>query len=116
MKKTLLVIFIVLCSVGFAQQQKQITRTHYYYSVLNVENEQILQHVVDEIGALKGIENCKYRLKLEKKSAEITFILEEKPKHAEGDKDFDIISIKKMIIDNGLNYNGYTSQSEKITE
>jgi len=118
MKKIILALFIALSSAGFAQQQSQINRTYYYYSVLDVQNEQTLQQVVDEISAFKGINDCKYRIKPEKKMAEITFYMDEQAlfqKKGEGDKGDPLPDAKKLILDKGLKYNGFTSQTEKIT-
>ena len=118
MKKTILALFMALSSAGFAQKQNQVTRTHYYYTVLDVQNEQALQQVVDEISAYKGISGCKYRIKSEKKMAEITFYFDEQTqfqKKGEGDKGDPMPDAKKLILDKGLKYNGFTSQTEKIT-
>jgi len=115
MKKTLLVLLMAICSIGFSQQKEPVTRTHYYYNVLNIENEQLLQQLVDEISAYKGVSGCKYRIKPEKKTAEIIFTFDEAPRKGEGDKGDPLPDAKKLILDKGLKYNGFTSQSEKIT-
>ncbi len=114
MKKLTLVFFATICSWGFAQQT-QITRVHYYYTVSQVENEQLVQQVVDEITAYKGVVDCKYRMKPEKKVAEISFTFDEKPRKGEGDKGDTAPDAKKLIIDKGLHYNNFTFQTEKIT-
>ncbi len=114
MKKLILVFFISLCSWGFAQQN-QINRTHYYYTISQVENEQLVQEVVDEITAYKGVVDCKYRIKPENKMAEISFTFDEKPRKSESDKSNLPPDAKKLILDKGLHYNGFTFQTEKIT-
>jgi hypothetical protein len=115
MKKIVFALFMAAGYLGFAQQQKEITRTHYYYSVINVENEQLLQQIVDEISAYKGVVECKYRIKPEKKMAEITFTFDEQPRKGEGDKGNPAPNAKNLILAKGLQYNGFTFQTEKIT-
>ena len=115
MKKVLFTLFIAVCSLGFAQQKNEATRTHYYYNILNVDNEQVLQQIVDEISTYKGVIGCKYRIKYEKKTAEIIFTFDQRPLTAEGDKGDPLPDAKKIILDKGLSYNGFTFQTEKIT-
>jgi hypothetical protein len=116
MKKLIFLFLITLYGRGFAQQtSNDITRTYYYYNILNVENEQILQQVVNEITEYKAVVSCKYRIKPEKKMAEIMITIDEKPLKGEGDKGEPLPNVKKLIIDKGLNYNGFTLQSEKIS-
>src|SRR5665213_2857654 len=104
MKKIVFAFFIALCSFGFAQKQaaNYVNRTHYYYTVLNVEDEQLLQQVVDEITAYKGVVDCKYRIKPEKKMAEISFTFDEQARKSEGDKGNPAPDAKKLILDKGL--------------
>lgn len=119
MKKTILIFFVSICSFGFAQQQKQgseyINRTQYFYTILNVDNEQILEQLVNEISVYKGVIACKYRVKPEKKMAEIVFTFNERQKQGEGDKGEPLPNVKKLILDKGLEYNGFTFQTEKNT-
>ena len=116
MKRIAFACFMVVSCLGFAQQKGEITRTHYYYTVLNVENEQLVQQVVDEINTYKSVVGCKYRIKPEKKMAEITFTVDERPRKGEGDKGPLLPNAKQLILDKGLQYNSFTFQTEKITE
>jgi hypothetical protein len=115
MKKIVFALFMAACCFGFAQQKNEVNRTRYYYTVLNVENEQLLQQVVDEISAYKGVAGCKYRIKPESKMAEITFTFDEQPRKGEGDKGNPAPNAKNLILAKGLQYNGFTFQTEKIT-
>jgi hypothetical protein len=116
MKKIVFVFFMVAGCLGFAQKKTDIHKTQYNYSVLNVENEQLVQQVVNEISAFKSVSDCKYRMKPEKKTVEITFTFIEYPKKGEGDESNSPPNVKKLILDKGLQYNGVTFQTEKITE
>jgi hypothetical protein len=116
MKKIVFVFFMVASCLGFAQKKTAVTKTQYHYTVLNVENEQLVQQVVDEISALKNVSDCKYRMKPEKKTVEITFAFIEHPKKGEGDESNSPPNVKKLILDKGLQYNGFTFETEKITE
>lgn len=102
--------------LGFAQKKTDVTKTQYNYTILNVENEQLVQQVVDEISVYKNVSDCKYRMKPEKKTVEITYTFIEHPKKSEGDESNAPPNVKKLILDKGLQYNGFTSQAEKITE
>jgi hypothetical protein len=116
MKKLAFAFFMAVCCFGFAQQQNEVSRTHYYYTVLNVENEQLLQQVIDEISAYKSITDCKYRIKPEKKMAEITFTFNEQIRKNEGDKGTNPLpNVKQLLLDKGLQYSGFTFQTEKTT-
>jgi hypothetical protein len=115
MKKIVFAVFMAVSTLSYAQKQNETTRTHYYYTVLNVENEQLLQQVVDEISAYKGVVGCKYRVKPEKKMAEIVFTFDEKARKYEGDKGNPLPNVKKLILDKGLQYGNFTTQTEKIT-
>ena len=116
MKKIAFVCFMALGCFGFAQQQGELTKTQYHYTIVNVENEQLVQQVVDEITAFKSVTDCKYRIKPEKKMVEITYTFIERPRKGEGDVGNPAPNVKKLILDKGLQYNGFTFQSEKITE
>ena len=116
MKRIAFICFMAVSCFGFAQQKSEVTRTHYYYTVLNVENEQLVQQVVDEINTYKGVVGCKYRIKPEKKMAEISFTFDEQPRKGEGDKGNPLPNAKQLILDKGLQYNNFTFQTEKITE
>lgn len=114
MKKLIIVFFTTICGLGFAQQN-QVTRTYYNYTISQVEDEQLVQQVVNEITAHKGVIGCKYRIKPSNKMAEISFAFEELPRKGEGDKSNQTPDVKKLILDKGLHYNGVTFQTEKIT-
>jgi hypothetical protein len=101
---------------GFAQKKAEVNKTQYNYSILNVENEQLVQQVVNEISAYKNVTSCKYRIKPEKKTVEITFTFIEYSKKGEHDESTLPPNVKKLILDKGLRYNGFTFQTEKITE
>ncbi len=116
MKKIIFVFFMVAGCVGFAQQKVELNKTKYNYTVSNVDNEQLLQQLVDEISAFKSVSDCKYRLKPEKKTAEITYTFIEHPRKGEGDVGNPAPNVKKMILDKGLQYSGFTFKTEKITE
>ncbi|HKC67007.1 MAG TPA: hypothetical protein VKG26_02170 [Bacteroidia bacterium] len=117
MKKLVFIFFMVAGYVGFAQKQAaQATKTQYNYTVNNVENEQLLQQVVDEISAFKSVSDCKYRMKPEKKTAEITYTFIERPRKGEGDVGNPAPNVKKILLDKGLQYSGFTFNTEKITE
>lgn len=120
MKNIYLFTFIFLSFSGFAQQAKRetakIIRTHYYYMVSHVENEQAVKEVVEELGSNKGVVSCKYKLKKEKKMAEISFTMDEKPLINESQKNNPQPDVKKIITDKGLQYEGFTSQTEKTND
>ncbi|HXD93032.1 MAG TPA: hypothetical protein VNX01_07440 [Bacteroidia bacterium] len=116
MKKIVFVFFMIASCLSFAQKKADINKIQYHYTVLNVENEQLVQQVVDEISALKNVSDCKYRMKPEKKMVEITFIFIEHPRKGEGDESNSPPNVKKLILDKGLQYNGFTFEKEKITE
>lgn len=116
MKKIVFVFFMVAGCVGFAQKKAEINKTQYNYTILNVENEQLVQQVVDEINVYKNASNCKYKMKPEKKTVEITYTFIEYPKKGEHDESSSPPNVKKMILDKGLQYSGFTFQTEKITE
>jgi hypothetical protein len=115
MKKLILVFFTTLCSLGFAQQN-QITRTHYNYTISQVENEQLLQQVVNEITAYEGIADCKYTIVDKSKNYEITFTFNERQQKGEHDKTNSLPNVKKMLLDKGLEYNHFTFKTESLTK
>jgi hypothetical protein len=102
--------------VGFAQKKVEPIKTKFNYTISNVENEQLVQQVVDEITAFKSVSDCKYRIKTENKMAEITYTFIEQPRIGEGSKGDPAPNVKKLILDKGLQYSGFTFQTEKITE
>lgn|GEM_PF-2191506 len=116
MKKIVFTCFMVVGYLGFAQKKTDVTKTKYNYTILNVENEQLVQQVVDEISAFKSVSDCKYRIKPEKKTVEITYTFIEHPRKSERDESNSPPNVKKLILDKGLQYNGFTFQTEKITE
>ena len=108
MKTSYLLIFLFLFSGSFflgAQNKNQIaSRTQttekkiLYYSFSGPTSVTELESLKNEILLLEGVKEIKAECKSEKKSAQFRIIYYEKKRTTEGDKEFDITAVKKLIL------------------
>lgn len=86
---------------GQSRAPKTLKKT-FYYSFENVTSEDQIERLKSDVALLKDVTEVKSNYKAESGKGQIIVVVVEKEVTKEGDKEFDITGLKKLIIQNQL--------------
>ncbi len=111
MQKLLTILACFVSIALSAQNGKTETfspKTSYYsFKIENVTDADKLNLCSQEALLVKGVTEAKIKFKSELKLAELIIAVSEKPRQSEGEEEFSLAEIKKIIIRNGLSPAGF---------
>jgi copper chaperone CopZ len=106
-----------LCFSSFAEAQNKIQKTlkkTFYYSFENVNAEEQVEKLKTKVSLLKGVTEVKSEYDQESGKGQIIVVVIEKEINNEGDPQFDILLLKKSIIDTQLLPSELTQEESPI--
>ncbi len=111
MRKLLLSLCIALATISYGQDAKTVPAkektTLYSFQIDNATSTEKLNTCATEALQVKGVTEAKIRHKPEKKVAELLLVVTEKERKSEGEEEFQLTEIKKIIIRNGFSPAGF---------
>lgn len=100
-----LLCFFLISGLGFfipskAQTEpvQQVTKKILYYTFSGPQSAAELEELKKDVLLIKDVKEVKSECKQEKKTGQLRIIYLERKRTKEGDKDFDITEVKKLIL------------------